>query len=301
MKIRDVFLLFLLAALWGMSFLFIKIAVPVLGPFPLVACRVTIGGIVLFVYAVIIGRSPDWRINWHRYLLIGFFNNAVPFTLIATAQLNLTSSLAALLNAVTPLFSAVIAAIWIKDKLTIPKLIGLFLGIVGVGFIVGWESSNVDQTRLLSIILMLGATLSYGFSAVYSKVAFKAVNPVSTSTGQLLSASIMILPIAFLNPPQAEIQSNVIWAVLGLAVLSTSAAYLIYFHLIESAGPTPAASVTLLIPFFSSLWGAIFLAESLTSNEIIGFAIILVSLLLVTGLWKQIAGITKIHRTLDAA
>lgn len=287
MSIRDTILLFVLAALWGASFLFIRIAVPILGPFPLVESRVLLGGLILLGYAILMGQAPNWRLYWKRYLLIGLFNNAIPFTLIATAQLNMTASLAALLNATVPLFSAFIAAFWIKEKLTKLKLFGLFLGIIGVGIIVGWQTDNLDSTRIVSILLMLGATLSYGVAVVYSKVAFARLNPIATSTGQLLASSTIILPFALFNPPQQMIQSDVLFSVLGLAVLSTSIAYLIYFHLIESAGPTNAASVTLLIPFFSSLWGAIFLNEQLLINEIVGFLVILVSLLLVTGMWMR--------------
>lgn len=288
MKFQDILLLFLLAALWGASFLFVRIIVPVLGAFPLVAGRVILGGIILLIYGIMVHQTPNWRTHWHRYALLGLFNNVIPFTLIAIAQLNITASLAALLNATMPLFSAVIAAIWIKERLTLPKLLGLFLGIIGVGVIVGWQSELLDSTRVFSIILMLAATFSYSIAVVYGKVAFKGVNPISISTGQLLAAGVMILPLAALNPPQQEILPITIISMIGLATLSTSAAYLIYFHLIESAGPTNAASVTLLIPFFSSLWGAIFLGEQLQSNEIIGFFIILISLVLVTGLWKSL-------------
>jgi drug/metabolite transporter (DMT)-like permease len=288
MKLRDVVLLFVLAGVWGASFLFVRVAVPVLGPLPLVAARVLIGGLILLAYAASIGHAPDWRANWRRYLLIGLLNNAIPFTLIATAQLHLTASFAALLNATTPLFSAVVAAIWIKDKLTAAKIIGLLLGILGVGVIVGWQPTALGSDQLISIVLMLGATCSYGIAAVYGRVGFSGVNPVSTATGQLLASSAMMLPLALLNPPTQSIQPMTVLAMLGLAVLSTALAYRIYFHLIASAGPTTAASVTLLIPFFSSLWGTIFLGEQLYANEVFGFGIILAGLLLVTGLWKQL-------------
>lgn len=287
MSIRDTFLLFVLAALWGASFLFVRIAVPVLGPFPLVAIRVILGAIILVVYATMTRQLPDWRKYWFRFAMIGLFNNAIPFTLIAIAQLNMTASLAALLNATTPLFSAFVAYIWIQEKLTISKLLGLVLGIIGVAVIVGWQIDNLESTRILGILLILGASLSYGVAAVYGKISFKGVSSLSVSIGQLLSASILMTPFAIANPPQQTITPLVLMSVIGLAVFSTSIAYLIYFHLIESAGPTNAVTVTLLVPFFSSVWGAIFLGERLLSNEIAGFGIILVSLVLVTGLWRK--------------
>ncbi|MEL6405098.1 MAG: EamA family transporter [Chloroflexota bacterium] len=287
MSLRDLFLLFVLAALWGASFLFVRVAVPIFGPFLLVEGRVLLGGLILLCYALAIGQAPNWRLYWKQYFIIGMFNNALPFTLIAIAQLDMTASLAALLNATTPLFSAVIAALWIQERLTISKVFGLFLGILGVGIIVGWQSDNFDPTRVNGILLMLGASLSYGIAVVYGKTSFQGMNPVATSTGQLLSASLLILPFALANPVQQTLSNTAILSLLGLAIFSTSIAYLIYFHLIEHAGPTNAASVTLLIPFFSSLWGAIFLGEQLRTNEIMGFGVILVSLLLVTGIWRQ--------------
>jgi len=287
MSIRDTVLLFVLAALWGASYLFIRVAVPVLGVFPLVEARLVIGGVILLIYAVIIGRAPNFRKHWRKFLFIGLMNNAIPFTLIATAQLNVTASLAALINATTPLFSALIAAVWISDKLTRVKVIGLFLGIVGVGIIVGWEGLSLDDSRFVSIILLLGASVAYSIVAVYGKRYLSDMNPITVSTGQLMASSTMMLPLALANPPQNPITMEVIGAVIGLGVFSTTVAYLIYFHLIVSAGPTNAASVTLLIPFFSSLWGAIFLGERLLPNELIGFGVILLSLLLVTGLWQR--------------
>ncbi len=288
MTVRDTLLLFLLGALWGSSFLFVRIAVPVLGPFPLVEVRVLVGGLILLVYAAWTRQAPDFRRYGGRIMLLGLINNAVPFVMIAFAQLRLTASLAALINATVPLFSAVVAAIWIRERLTVPKLVGLFLGLVGVLMIVGWRADNLDPSRVGSILLSLGASLCYGVAVVYSKVAFRDVRSVSIATGQLLAASAWVLPLALLNPVTKPVSGGILLAVLGLAVLATSAAYLIYFYLIEHAGPTNAASSTLLIPFFSALWGAVFLGERLQPNELAGFAIILVSLLLVTGLWRRV-------------
>ncbi|MFP4324368.1 MAG: DMT family transporter [Anaerolineales bacterium] len=288
MTARDASLLFVLAALWGASFLFIRVAVPALGPFPLVGLRVALAGIILLGYALAIHQAPDWRAYGPRFLFLGLFNNAIPFTLIATAQLTLTASLAALLNATTPLFSAIIAALWIQDRLTAPKVIGLGLGIVGVGIIVGAGPDAFEAARAEGVVLMLAASCSYGVGVVFSKVAFTGVSPVSISTGQLLSSSLMILPLAAWHAPQEPIGATPLAAALGLATLSTAVAYLIYFHLVKHAGPTNAASVTLLIPFFSSLWGAVFLGERLLANEIAGFGVILVALLLVTGLWQNL-------------
>jgi drug/metabolite transporter (DMT)-like permease len=287
MKTRDIIMLFALAALWGASFLFVRIIVPVLGPFPMVWGRVLIGGSLLLGYMMLNHQTIDWRQHWGKFLMIGLLNNVIPHTLIGFAQLHLTASFAALLNATTPLFSAVIAAMWLKEPLTAAKLTGLGLGMMGVGIIVGWRPDQLAPEQVQGVLLMLGATFSYGMAAVYGKVAFKGVAPLSISVGQLLGAAMIVTPLAALNPPTQPIGLTTLLALGGLALLSTAIAYLLYFELIASAGPTPAASVTLLIPCFSSLWGAIFLGERLESNEVIGFGVILVGLLLVTGIAAQ--------------
>jgi drug/metabolite transporter (DMT)-like permease len=287
MKMWDIGILFLLAAVWGASFLFVRVAVPVLRPFPLVVTRVMIAGGILLVFALLKRRDLQWW-RWRQYLIQGILNNVIPFTLIALAQLHLTTSFAAMLNATTPLFSAIVAAIWLKDPLTRKKLLGLLFGIIGVGVIVGWTPLALDATGLLAVGAMLAAACSYGVASVYSKITFVGVHPLMITIGQLLSAGIVTLPLAVINPPAAELSGEVILALLGLATLSTAIAYLLYFRLIATAGPTIAASVTLIIPFFSSIWGAIFLGENLEVGQVVGFSIILVGLLLITGLDKMV-------------
>jgi drug/metabolite transporter (DMT)-like permease len=284
MTLRDLGLLLLLAALWGASFIFMRVAAPVLGAFPVVAARATLSGLLLLVYALVIGQQFDLRQRWRQFLLIGLLNNAIPHTLIAAAQIHLSASLAAMLNATTPIFSALFAAIFLSDRLTGKKLLGLLLGMVGVAITVGWQPVPLEGPAQIAILMMLGATCSYGLAVVYSKLAFKGVAPLVTSVGQLLSAAVMVLPFAVANPPQQPLTINVALAVVGLAVLSTALAYLLYFTLIRNAGPTSAASVTLLIPVFTSLWQALLQIDQLYGNEIVGYGVILVGLVLILGL-----------------
>jgi drug/metabolite transporter (DMT)-like permease len=292
MKLRDFGLLLTLAAVWGASFLFIRMGAPVLRPFPLVTIRVLLAGIALLIYAVIVAHQVDWRARWQHYLMLGLLNNALPYVLIATAQLNLTASLASMLNATTPLFSAVVAALWLKDKLSGKKILGLVLGLVGVAIIVGWRPTPLDSVSILSIGASLGAAGSYGVASVYAKQYFKGVPVLSVAIGQLFSAGLFTLPLAVLNPPVAMPSLTIVLAMIGLALVSTAFAYLLYFRLIATAGPTAAASVTFLIPFFSSLWGFIFLQEGIDPSEIVGFGVILMGLVLVLGLQVRIPGNT---------
>ncbi len=144
MKLRDGGMLLLLAALWGPSFLFIRIASPVLGPGVLVELRVFLATLALTLYAISCARLPALWVRWKAYLLLGAINAALPFTLIALAELHLPSSLAAILNATTPLFTAIIAALWLHERLTTKKVIGLIIGVVGVGILVGWSPLSLN-------------------------------------------------------------------------------------------------------------------------------------------------------------
>ncbi|MDZ4765557.1 MAG: DMT family transporter [Chloroflexota bacterium] len=284
MKSRDVVLLFVLGAIWGASYLFIRIAAPVLRPFPLVFIRLALGGGALFVYALITHRTIPWRANWKKYAIIGALNCALPFALISTAALNLTASFSSMLNATTPLFTAVVAALWLKDALTLNKIIGLALGLTGVAIIVGWQPTPLDSAGIFAAILLLIAALSYATGTVYGRSALTGSDSYGNAVGQLLLGGVWIFPFAVTNPPQMTPTVSALAAVLMLGLLSTSVAYLIYFRLLASVGATATASVTFLVPFFSSLWGMLILGEEIYLNEIIGFGIILVGLTLVTGL-----------------
>lgn len=284
LKPRDGALLLLLGAIWGASYLFIRVASPVFRPFPLVFLRLLLGGGMLLLVALMMRRTIPWRENWRGYLIAGLFNCAIPFSLISTAALNLTASFSAMLNATTPIFTAVVAAFWLKDRLTAAKIVGLVCGLSGVAIIVGWQPTPLDSVGLLSAGMLIAAAVCYAGGVVYSKKVFKSADPIGTSVGQLLFGGVWMLPLALANPPQVEPTPAAIASVLLLSLLSTSVGYLIYFHLLGTSGATATASVTFLVPFFSSLWGAVVLGEVIHINEVIGFGVILVGLTLVTGM-----------------
>jgi drug/metabolite transporter (DMT)-like permease len=282
MNIRDLGILLLLAAIWGASYLFIRVAAPVLGPAVLIEARVLIAGSALVLYAAAIRRLPDLRSRWGAYLILGAVNSAIPFTLIATSELYLTASLAAILNATTPLFTAVVAALWMKDRLTIKKAIGLVLGLAGVAVLVGWSPLPLTGRVLLAIGLSLLAAFAYGIGGVYVTRTFKGVPSLTLATRQQFAAGVLLIPLVAVEMPAARLSLAAALALLGLALLSTSVAYLFYFHLIAVAGPTKTLSVTFLIPVFGLLWGVLFLGEPVSAGMFVGLAIILVSIVLVT-------------------
>ncbi len=185
---RDLGLLLLLAALWGASFLFIRIAAPVLNPAPLVEARVIIAGLALLIYAKLIKQRFPLRSQWQRYLVLGALNAAIPFTLVAFATLTITASLAAILNATTPLFTALVSAVWLKEPLTTKKSIGLTGGIIGVALVVGWNPIPLTSAAAVAVGAALLAPLSYALAGVYAKTDSSNAPPLPLSNGQQLAA-----------------------------------------------------------------------------------------------------------------
>lgn len=277
----DLLLLLLLAAIWGGSYLFMRIAGPALGSIVLMGLRVGLAALALFIYALSTGDLPSFRRYWKEFLILGALNNAIPFVLIANAVIDLNASIASIINATTPLFTAVVATVWIKEGFGLKKSIGVLLGITGVVVLIGWNPLPLTEETLWATAQALLAAFSYGLAAVYARTRFKGVAPLHTSVGQLVGSSVLLLPAAWALAPHTLPSPTVILAVLGLALLCTALAYLIYFRLITSTGATQAATVTFLIPFFSVLWGVTLLGEPLNGGMFMGLGVILVSVWLV--------------------
>lgn len=277
-------MLLTLAALWGAAYLFMRIGAPILGPFVLIFLRVSVAGAALFIFASMRKQKTGVLRKWKQYGLLGILNAAIPFSLISTAELHMTASLAATLNATTPLFTAVVAWIWTKDALTMKKIAGLLLGVAGVSVLVGWGPQHSGSGLFISVLLALLASISYAFAGVYSAKRFRGENPLNVAIGQQLGASVILLPFATAVPPHVAPSLSVVMAVAGLAILSTACAFPLYFALIRNVGPVKAISVTFFVPVFGVMWGAVFLGESVTPNIIIGLMIILVSVSLVANI-----------------
>jgi drug/metabolite transporter (DMT)-like permease len=274
----------MLGVLWGGSFLFIRVAVPALGPFMLVELRVGLAAAALFLYALAAGSMPKIRGRWRSFLVLGFLNAAVPFSLISTAEIHLTASLAAILNSTTVMFTAIVAAVWMGDALTARKAIGIVLGIAGVSVLVGWDPLPLNGIVLLAVAAMLLASLSYALGATYAKQSFSGIPPIGMALGQLGGAVALLLPLAVVSLPERAPSTVVTFSMLGLAFLSTAVAYLIYFRLIENVGPTSTVTVTLLVPVFGLLFGVLLLEEPFGPGTLAGLGIILTSVVLITGI-----------------
>lgn len=282
MKPRDLAALVLLGALWGSSFLFIRVAAPALGPAPLADARVLLAAAALAAYAVMARQRLALRARWRGYLLLGALNSALPFALVGWSALRLPASLLSTLNGAIPLFTALVAAVWLGERLTPRKIVGLLLGLVGVGVLVGWSPLALSGGVLLAVGASLLAGLCYAFGAIHARRAFAGVPPLELAVGQLLAAGLVLLPWAAAAAPDAAPSGRVALSVLALALLATAIAYLLFFGLLARVGPTKTNAVAFLIPGFGLLWGVLLLGEELTVGMTVGLALVVVSVLLVT-------------------
>ncbi|MDP1964547.1 MAG: DMT family transporter [Reyranella sp.] len=283
MRAREWSLLVLLSILWGGSFFFAKVALAELGPFTIVFFRVALAALALNIVASAIGASL-WRAGtpWRQLLVMGALNNALPFSLIFWGQTTITSGLASILNATTPLFTAVVAHIFTRDeRMTVRKLVGVLAGLAGVAILIGPDLGG----SLWGQIACLAAALSYAFAGIYGR-RFKAlgVQPLQAAAGQLTASAILILPIMLLVEPAWTAPSAVTWgAVASLALLSTALAYVIYFRILAAAGATNLLLVTFLIPVTAILLGAAFLGERLELRQFAGMGLIGLGLAAIDG------------------
>jgi len=288
MRRRDLGELLLLAALWGASFLFMRMGAAQFGPVPLAWVRVTGAVLVLLPVLALRGETAALRTHWRKIAIVGITNSALPFALFAYALLTITGSLAAVFNAATPLFGAVIAWAWLKNRLDAPRVAGIVIGFAGV-FWLAWDKASFKGdadsiNATLAVAASLLAALSYGFSANYTKKSAADVPPMALATGSQISASTVLALPALWSWPAATPGASPWLAALALAVLCTGIAYILYFRLIAHAGAANALSVTFLVPVFAVVWGALFLAEVPTHTMLLSCAVILLGTALTTGL-----------------
>lgn len=296
---KDLAALFTLGALWGGSFLFIRLAAPALGPFPLAAGRVTLAALVLWLGLRAFGQRPRLRPYAARLLVLGALNASLPFALIAGAELHLTASLAAMLNATVPLWGAVFGVAWLGERVTPRRAAGLLLGVVGVGVLVGWSPVALTRTTVLSVAAVLVATCSYALAGVWAKRRLSDAPPTTLALGQQVGAAAWLVAPALWQLPSAPPTRTAVLALLALVLLSTTVAYVLYFRLIASVGPTKTNTVTYLLPVFGTLWGAMFLGETVTRGMVAGLALVLASVMLVNDV--AIARVVPWRRRVPAA
>jgi drug/metabolite transporter (DMT)-like permease len=280
--VRQLAMLLTLAALWGASFLFMRVAVPALGPVVLADARVAIAGVALLAYAAAIGALPVLRTRWRDYLMLGGINAALPFALLSAAELEIDASLAAVLNALAPLCGAVVGAVWLGHRVTHPAKAGLVMGVAGVALVVGLSPFTIDLAFVLAVVACLGAAFAYGIGANLVRVRFQGEPPLAMAIGQQLAATAVLLPLIPVVPLRAAPDAVDLACLLGLALASTAVAYLLYFRLLAELGATGGMTVIFVVPVFGVLWGAVFLDEAIHLATLLGGAVILLSVYLIT-------------------
>ena len=282
MNTDSVLQLLALSAIWGSSFLFMRIGAPLLGPVVLIALRV--GLAALFLRLMRIGRTGPNGLRGHarHFLILGLINSALPFLLFATAARTLSASLMAILNATAPIWGALVGALWSR---TLPRpavFVGLLLGIAGVAILVRFDPSSVGRAAHVAILLGLGAALCYG-SLPRMRIQPRAStrSPMQKAAcGQQRCGSGRLSPS---SRTQLNLSATLAVSVLALGILCSGVAYLLYFRLIADLGPAPALTVTFLVPIFGILWGHLFLGEAVGWDTLFGAVIVIAGTALVTG------------------
>jgi drug/metabolite transporter (DMT)-like permease len=272
-----------LAALWGGSFLLMRIASPEFGAFALSGVRVFVAGAVLLMLLIAKKRLPALTANWKPIATVGLMNSAAPFLLFAYAMAHISSGLGAILNATVPLWGAVVAFVWLKDRMTRLRILGLLIGFVGVTFLV-WDKVSLKPGSGLAIVAVLCATLLYGIAASYTKKYLVGIDTLASATGSQLSAAFVLLPLGLIFWPDHSVSWKAWAAAIALAVFCTAFAYILYFRLFAQLGSSRTITVTFLIPVFAMLWGGVFLAEIPTLQMLLACAIIVLGTSLSTGL-----------------
>jgi len=282
MNFASILRLFILAAIWGASFLFTRIGAPVLGPVILIEFRVGLAAIFLMIVARYLNKSLNVKQHWRHYFMLGIFNGALPFLLFGFAAQTLTASALCILNATAPIWGAVIGAVWGRHSLNGRTMLGLVLGILGVSLVVGVGHLSAQHGASLAIIAALLGAFSFGIATNYAKTA-KSVDSYANAQGSMLAASLVIAPAVPFASLTSSPSTGVMLAVAALGVICTGIAFLLYFRLIRDLGATSALTVTFLIPVFGILWGSLFLDEIITFGMIFGSCVVIVGTALVTG------------------
>lgn len=270
MRRADVARLVALAVIWGASYVFIRVLAPPLGAVWTATLRVLVGGLALVAWLAAIGVDAEVRRHWRAYLAVGILNCAIPFTLIAWAALTLPASYLVILNAVSPMFSALAAALWLDERLTVAKLAGLAVGTAGVALLSRAGPLAPTFDVVVAIAASLGAALCYALAGVWLKRHGSGLKPTAVAGWGQLAAAFVLLPVAAGTPVPGPVTPLVLANLAALALVCSAVAFLLYYRLIRDIGPTRAMTVTFLMPAFGMLWGVLLLDEIVTASMLLG-------------------------------
>ena len=287
MKAGDSVDLLVLAAFWGASFLFMRVAGPEFGPIALVQLR--LGTAALFLLPIFLLRIEfsELTTNWRKLTLLGVLNSAMPFLLLTYATLTITGGFAAILNATAPIWAALIAWIWLSDRLTTSGIVGILVGFAGVFVLVGDTVSLALPGSTNAAFAVVLASFLYGVGGNFVRKYMHGLKPLTIATGSQLAAAIVMLPASIAYWPDNPISLRAWLAVVIMGIVSTGLAYILYFRLIANIGPTKAITVTYLVPAFAMVWGVLLIDELVTADMIIGCLIIFFGTTLATGVFQK--------------
>eukprot|EP01037_Dinobryon_pediforme_P012686 gene12686-12781_t len=285
-------LLLLLSVFWGGSFFFFKVLAAVLPPFTIVLGRVGIAALALNFY--LLARRdfmPSALALWRSFLVMGILNNVIPFTLIVFGETRINSGLASILNAATPVFAILSAHMLThNEKLSWNKGLGVIFGFAGVAVLIGPDAlKGLANADLFGELACLLAAFTYGFAGIYGR-RFKGMAPIKVATGQITASTLFLIPVAALaeRPWTLPMPSLQTWAaLLGIALVCTALAYMLFFRILAAAGATNVQLVTFLVPVSALFLGWLFLGEQLAANAILGMVIIGLGLLCIDGRWLR--------------
>jgi drug/metabolite transporter (DMT)-like permease len=276
MRAADAARLITLAAIWGASFLFIRIAAPVFGVLATADVRMLIAGGALAGYYLLAGFDAQWRRWWRYYLAIGVLNCVAPFLLYGYAALDLTVGLLAVLNATSPMWGALLSAIFLRERMSPARIAGLGIGVAGVALVSGAEASE----RWLAVLAGLGAAFCYGLTGVVMRRWARDTTAKGMAAGSLLMGGLLLAPLMVMAPPSWP-GLPVALAMLALGLVCGSVAYILYFRLMADIGATGALTVTYLIPIFGVVWGWLFLGEPFSVAMIAAALVVIAGTVLV--------------------
>lgn len=282
MEAIDVVILLALSAIWGSSFIFMGYLSPLIGPVATADARMFLAGILLVAFFAATRFKMRWRENGGRFLVIGLLNSAIPFVLYSVAVLVLPPSMEAIFNALSPMFGAVFAAVWLSERLTTRKIVGLLFGVSGVVAMSSLSGLTFTVRSLLAIGACLLAPMCYGLAGIYIKKKAADISPMAIAGGSQLMGGVALMPFVLISPSVfSRIDIRLALIILAFAILCSAVAYLLYYRLIADVGPTKALTVTFLIPVFAMAWQVIFLRERVTGSTAIGAVLVLAGTALV--------------------
>ncbi|MDN3715375.1 DMT family transporter [Vibrio breoganii] len=282
MTLSSVLRLICLAAIWGGSFLFMRISANALGPAYLIEARVLFAAVSLLVVAWYMKKKLDFTAHTKHFFIIGLLNTALPFLLFAYAAQTLPASILSILNSTAAIWGAAIAIVWSRSLPTLRVIVGLISGVIGVYILVGLDNALLPANSGVAMIAGVMAACCYGIASNYAKNAPK-ISSFDNAHGSMWAACLIVLPLLPFMPIREMPDVQISISVILLGVVCTGLAYLLYFRLIEDLGPPSALSVTFLIPLFGILWGYLFLDEQVGWNTALGALFVIGGTMLVTG------------------